>query len=299
MLLHGVGHHWQAWEPVIERLVGEFDVIACDSPGFGRSAPLPPVDRADDPRLRRRVRVVLRGARPRAPARRRQLDGRRDRARARARPRGPLGQRLLAGGLLDAAPSCASASSRCGALGARCPRRARPAIEALARTRARARRRCSRRRSATPRACRAEEAVATLSDAWAAPAFARRSRRVPPLPLRRARAAAQHARDDRVGQARPAAPLPAAGAASARDAAVGDARDARRRARAVLRRSRRRRRRDPHARSRARAASRSASLTRVSRRRSPASRCASVSEPWSRPSGRRRRTGPPGARHER
>ncbi len=40
VLLHGVGHHWQAWEPVIERLAGEFDVIACDSPGFGRSAPL-------------------------------------------------------------------------------------------------------------------------------------------------------------------------------------------------------------------------------------------------------------------
>jgi pimeloyl-ACP methyl ester carboxylesterase len=40
VLLHGVGHHWQAWEPVIERLVGEFDVIACDSPGFGHSAPL-------------------------------------------------------------------------------------------------------------------------------------------------------------------------------------------------------------------------------------------------------------------
>jgi pimeloyl-ACP methyl ester carboxylesterase len=41
VLMHGVGHHWQAWEPVIERLVDEFDVIACDSPGFGRSAALP------------------------------------------------------------------------------------------------------------------------------------------------------------------------------------------------------------------------------------------------------------------
>jgi len=40
VLLHGVGHHWQAWRPVIERLTGEFDVIACDLPGFGRSAPL-------------------------------------------------------------------------------------------------------------------------------------------------------------------------------------------------------------------------------------------------------------------
>lgn len=41
VLLHGIGHHWQGWQPVIERLAGEFDVIACDSPGFGRSAPLP------------------------------------------------------------------------------------------------------------------------------------------------------------------------------------------------------------------------------------------------------------------
>jgi pimeloyl-ACP methyl ester carboxylesterase len=41
LLLHGVGHHWQGWRPVIARLSGEFDVIACDSPGFGRSAPLP------------------------------------------------------------------------------------------------------------------------------------------------------------------------------------------------------------------------------------------------------------------
>ena len=41
VLLHGVGHHWQAWRPVIEHLRDSFDVIACDSPGFGRSAPLP------------------------------------------------------------------------------------------------------------------------------------------------------------------------------------------------------------------------------------------------------------------
>jgi pimeloyl-ACP methyl ester carboxylesterase len=41
VLLHGIGHHWQAWRPVIDRLAGSFDVIACDLPGFGRSAPLP------------------------------------------------------------------------------------------------------------------------------------------------------------------------------------------------------------------------------------------------------------------
>ena len=41
VLLHGVGHHWQAWRPVIDLLARDFEVIACDSPGFGRSAPLP------------------------------------------------------------------------------------------------------------------------------------------------------------------------------------------------------------------------------------------------------------------
>ncbi len=40
VLLHGIGHHWQAWRPVIDRLATEFDVIACDSPGFGRSPAL-------------------------------------------------------------------------------------------------------------------------------------------------------------------------------------------------------------------------------------------------------------------
>lgn len=42
VLLHGVGHHWQAWRPVIGVLAGQFDLIACDSPGFGRSGALAP-----------------------------------------------------------------------------------------------------------------------------------------------------------------------------------------------------------------------------------------------------------------
>jgi pimeloyl-ACP methyl ester carboxylesterase len=41
LLLHGVGHHWQGWRPVIDLLAGDFDTIACDSPGFGQSPPLP------------------------------------------------------------------------------------------------------------------------------------------------------------------------------------------------------------------------------------------------------------------
>lgn len=41
VLLHGIGDHWQTWSPVIARLAERFEVFAVDSPGFGRSAPLP------------------------------------------------------------------------------------------------------------------------------------------------------------------------------------------------------------------------------------------------------------------
>ncbi|MEV4422319.1 alpha/beta hydrolase [Patulibacter sp. NPDC049589] len=41
VLIHGIGHHWQAWSPVIPELAREFDVLACDSPGFAGSPALP------------------------------------------------------------------------------------------------------------------------------------------------------------------------------------------------------------------------------------------------------------------
>ncbi|NBM14952.1 alpha/beta fold hydrolase [Streptomyces sp. GC420] len=41
LLLHGIGHHRQAWDPVIGILATERDVIAVDLPGFGRSPALP------------------------------------------------------------------------------------------------------------------------------------------------------------------------------------------------------------------------------------------------------------------
>jgi pimeloyl-ACP methyl ester carboxylesterase len=41
VLLHGIGHRWQAWNPVLDRLAAHHDVIAIDLPGFGRSAPMP------------------------------------------------------------------------------------------------------------------------------------------------------------------------------------------------------------------------------------------------------------------
>ncbi|BCB87222.1 alpha/beta fold hydrolase [Phytohabitans suffuscus] len=40
VLLHGIGHHWRAWLPVLDRLAEAHDVIAVDLPGFGGS-PVP------------------------------------------------------------------------------------------------------------------------------------------------------------------------------------------------------------------------------------------------------------------
>ncbi|MFF3706839.1 alpha/beta fold hydrolase [Streptomyces phaeochromogenes] len=41
LLLHGIGHHRQAWDPVVDILAAERDVIAVDLPGFGESPALP------------------------------------------------------------------------------------------------------------------------------------------------------------------------------------------------------------------------------------------------------------------
>ncbi|MER7171911.1 alpha/beta fold hydrolase [Streptomyces mesophilus] len=41
LLLHGIGHHHQAWDPVFGILAAERDVIAVDLPGFGASPALP------------------------------------------------------------------------------------------------------------------------------------------------------------------------------------------------------------------------------------------------------------------
>ncbi|HYQ62305.1 alpha/beta fold hydrolase [Actinophytocola sp.] len=41
VLLHGIGHRWQAWAPVLDALSAEHDVIAVDLPGFGASPLLP------------------------------------------------------------------------------------------------------------------------------------------------------------------------------------------------------------------------------------------------------------------
>ncbi|MGW1892629.1 alpha/beta fold hydrolase [Streptomyces sp. NPDC002004] len=41
LLLHGIGHHRQAWDPVLPALTAEREVIAVDLPGFGASPALP------------------------------------------------------------------------------------------------------------------------------------------------------------------------------------------------------------------------------------------------------------------
>ncbi|MCX4733565.1 alpha/beta fold hydrolase [Streptomyces sp. NBC_01363] len=41
LLLHGIGHHRQAWDPVLSVLAVEREVIAVDLPGFGASPGLP------------------------------------------------------------------------------------------------------------------------------------------------------------------------------------------------------------------------------------------------------------------
>ncbi|MCB5169399.1 alpha/beta fold hydrolase [Streptomyces bambusae] len=41
LLLHGIGHHLQAWHPVLDLLAADYDVVAVDLPGFGVSEPLP------------------------------------------------------------------------------------------------------------------------------------------------------------------------------------------------------------------------------------------------------------------
>ena len=43
VLIHGIGSRWQVWEPVLDRLAAERDVVALDLPGFAAS-PMPPRD---------------------------------------------------------------------------------------------------------------------------------------------------------------------------------------------------------------------------------------------------------------
>jgi pimeloyl-ACP methyl ester carboxylesterase len=41
VLIHGIGHTWRGWKPMLPELERRFDVLAVDLPGHGHSAPLP------------------------------------------------------------------------------------------------------------------------------------------------------------------------------------------------------------------------------------------------------------------
>lgn len=51
VLIHGIGHRWQGWRPVIGRIEDQREVIALDLPGFGLSRMPPPGTPAGVPSL--------------------------------------------------------------------------------------------------------------------------------------------------------------------------------------------------------------------------------------------------------
>ncbi|MCD0171074.1 alpha/beta fold hydrolase, partial [Deinococcus sp. 23YEL01] len=40
LLLHGLGSNWRTWQPVLDGLSRQREVIAVDLPGFGHTRPL-------------------------------------------------------------------------------------------------------------------------------------------------------------------------------------------------------------------------------------------------------------------
>jgi pimeloyl-ACP methyl ester carboxylesterase len=169
VLLHGVGHHWQAWRPVIEELASDFEVIACDSPGFGRSAPLPA---GTEPTIAAHVDAFewffaeLGLERPHVAGN--SMGGAIALELARHRS-------VRSASVFSPAGFWTSAERRFCQLSlgllAGLPPAARPAVEALARTRP-GRVALFSQTFGYPARLPAEEAVATLRDAWASPALA-------------------------------------------------------------------------------------------------------------------------------
>ncbi len=169
VLLHGVGHHWQAWKPVIGMLAREFDVIACDSPGFGRSAPL---TTGIEPTIPAYVDAFewffaeLGLERPHVAGNSMggaiSLELARRRAVQTATAFSPAG--------FWNAPELRFTQLSLRLVGS-IPRPARPVVEALARTRS-GRVALFSQTFGYPARLPAEEAVATLRDAWASPVLA-------------------------------------------------------------------------------------------------------------------------------
>jgi pimeloyl-ACP methyl ester carboxylesterase len=169
VLVHGIGHHWQAWRPVLERLRDEFDVIACDSPGFGRSAPLPP---GIEPTVTAHADAFewflaeLGLERPHAAGN--SMGGAITLELARRKAVGSVTAFSPAG--FWTAPELRFSQLSLLAL-ARTPKALRGAVAAAARTRA-GRIALFSQTFGYPVRLPAEEAVATLRDAWASPVFA-------------------------------------------------------------------------------------------------------------------------------
>jgi pimeloyl-ACP methyl ester carboxylesterase len=51
VLIHGLGHTWRGWKPMLPMLEERFDVLAVDLPGFGYSPPLPEGEEPSPERL--------------------------------------------------------------------------------------------------------------------------------------------------------------------------------------------------------------------------------------------------------
>ena len=190
--------------------------LRCDRMRFARLRSLRAAARGrrtDGRGLRGRVRGLLLGARGRAPARRRQLDGRRNRARTRAATSCELGHRDSPRPGSGRLGSAASAQLSLDILGS-VPRPLRPAVRALAATRL-GRAVLFKQIFGWPTRMPPDEAVSTLDDAWAAPAFAEALCCLRRLRLQRRRRAPRDARNHRVGEVRSPADLLAPSATGA------------------------------------------------------------------------------------
>lgn len=169
VLLHGVGHHRQGWRPVAERLDGDFDVIACDSPGFGRS-----------PALRDGVAPTIPAYTDAFAAFFAQLGLDRPHVAGNSMG-GAIALELARRGAVRSATALSPAGFWTPRERRFCqlslgvlrtlPRPVRPLVVALARTRP-GRIALFAQNFGMPARLPADEAVATLRDAWAAPAFA-------------------------------------------------------------------------------------------------------------------------------
>jgi pimeloyl-ACP methyl ester carboxylesterase len=168
VLLHGVGHHWQAWQPVIDLLAPRFEVFAVDLPGFGGSAPLPAGTTPTVPALTRAVIEELRDLGVERPHVAGNSMG------------GAIALELALAGHAASATAFSPAGfwtdaerrfcQRSLGLLAGLPRPLRPAVLRLARTRG-GRAALFAQLIAAPARLGADEAVAALENAWASPGF--------------------------------------------------------------------------------------------------------------------------------